>query len=158
YNSSLGFAIPSPPFAPAVNTVGAGIPFPTPVWPSTTNTAALNLRMLDYHIQQPMGWTYNVNLQRELATSWAVTVGYAGSRGYHLVNAIEGNPVVPVVQSDGTLFFPANAPRRNPAWSSIDYRMSNGRSTYNALQSSLMKRFGHGYQAQFSYTLSKAMD
>src|SRR3989454_488951 len=158
YNSSLGFAIPSPPFAPAVNVVGAGIPFPTPVCPSTTNTAALNLRMLDYHMKQPKGWTYNVNMQRELAANWAMTVGYAGSRGYHLVNAIEGNPVVPVVQADGTLFFPAGAPRRNPAWSSIDYRMSDGRSTYNALQTSLMKRFSDGYQVQLSYTLSKAMD
>ena len=85
-------------------------------------------------------------------------VGYAGSRGYDLVNAIEGNPVVPVVRADGSLFFPAGAPRRNPAWSSIDYRMSDGRSTYHALQSSLMKRFRDGYQVQLSYTLSKAMD
>jgi len=65
---------------------------------------------------------------------------------------------VPIVRSDGTLFFPAGAPRRNPAWSSIDYRRSDGRSVYNALQSSLMKRFSAGYQVQLSYTLSKAMD
>src|SRR2546428_5357841 len=71
---------------------------------------------------------------------------------------MEGNPTVPVVQGDGTLFFPANAPRRNPAWSSIDYRTSNGRSTYNALQTGLTKRFSDGYQVQFSYTLSKTMD
>ena len=158
YNSSLGFAIPSPPFAPAVNVVGAGIPFPTPVWPSATNTAALNLRMLDYHMKQPKGWTYNVNVQRELAANWAATVGYAGSRGYHLVNAIEGNPVVPVVQADGTMFFQAGAPRRNPNWGSIDYRTSDGRSTYNALQTSLMKRFSRSHQVQVSYTLSKTMD
>jgi hypothetical protein len=159
YNSSLGFMISSPPpFAPAVNIAGAGIPFPTPVWPSATNTAALNLRTLDYHIKQPKGWTYNLNVQRELAANWAATVGYAGSRGYHLVNAIEGNPVVPVVQADGTLFFPANARRRNPAWSSIDYRTSHGHSAYNSLQTSQMRRFSDGYQVQLSYTLSKTMD
>jgi len=97
-------------------------------------------------------------VQRELVGSWAAMVGYAGSRGYDLVNSIEGNPVVPVVQADGSLFFPAGAPRRNQAWSSIDYRRSDGRSTYNALQASLMKRFSDGYQVQLSYTLSKAMD
>ena len=158
YNSSLGYIISSPPFAPAVNIVGAGIPFPTPVWPSATTTSALNLRTLDYHIKQPKGWTYNVNVQRELAANWAMTVGYAGSRGYHLVNAIEGNPVVPVVQADGTLFFPAGAPRRNPNWGSIDYRTTGGRSTYNSLQTGLMKRFSRGHQVQLSYTLSKTMD
>ena len=85
-------------------------------------------------------------------------VGYAGSRGYDLVSSIEGNPVVPTVQADGSLFFAARAPRRNPAWGSIDYRTSDGRSTYNALQAGLMKRFRDGYQVQLSYTLSKAMD
>jgi len=85
-------------------------------------------------------------------------VGYAGSHGYNLVSAIEGNPVVPVTQPDGTLFFPANGARRNPAWTSIDLRTSTGHSTYNALQTSLVKSFAHGYQAQISYTLSKTMD
>jgi hypothetical protein len=158
YNSSLGIAIITPPFAPAVNISGAGIPFPTPVFPTAAAGGALTVRTLDYHIKQPKGWTYNINLQRELAASWAFMAGYAGSRGYQLVSAIEGNPVVPVVQADGTLFFPANAPRRNPAWGSIDYRTSQGRSTYNSLQTSLMKRFSHGYQVQLSYTLSKTMD
>ncbi|HJZ73654.1 MAG TPA: hypothetical protein VKE51_18060, partial [Vicinamibacterales bacterium] len=158
YNSSLGIAIQTPPFVLPVNVSGAGIPFPTPSFSTGATAGPLSIRTIDYNIEQPKGWTYNVNVQRELAAGWAMMLGYAGSRGYNLVNAIEGNPVVPVVQADGTLFFPAGAPRRNPAWSSIDYRMSNGRSTYNALQSSLMKRFGNGYQAQFSYTLSKAMD
>jgi hypothetical protein len=158
YASSLGFAIPSWPFAPSVNFTGTAIPFPTPVWPSSTNTSALNLRMLDYHIEQPRGWTYNVNMQRELAANWALTVGYAGSRGYNLVNSIEGNPVVPIKQADGTLFFPAGAPRRNPNFGAIDYRTSNGRSTYNSLQTGLMKRFSAGHQVQLSYTLSKTMD
>ncbi|PYQ97361.1 MAG: hypothetical protein DMF96_14985, partial [Acidobacteria bacterium] len=158
YISSLGISIQTPPFVQAVNVTGAGIPFPTPVFPTGTTGGRLSLRTIDYHIKQPKGWTYNVNVQRELAARWAAMVGYAGSRGYDLVNSIEGNPVVPVVQADGTLFFPAGAPRRNPAWSSIDYRTSDGRSTYDAFQASLMKRFSHGYQVQLSYTLSKAMD
>jgi carboxypeptidase family protein/TonB-dependent receptor-like protein len=155
FNSSLGIAIITPPFAPAVNITGDAIPFPTPMFPAGTAGGALTMRTLDYHIKQPKGWTYHLNVQHELAWSWALTMGYAGSRGYHLVSAIEANPAVP---ADGTLFFPANAPRRNPAWGSIDYRTSNGRSTYKALQAGLMKRFSDGYQVQLSYTLSKTMD
>ena len=158
YNSSLGLTASNPPFGGVVNLTGASIPFPTPTFPTGAAGGALALRLVDYHIKQPYGWTYNVNLQRELVNDWGVMVGYAGSRGYHLVSSIEGNPVVPVIQADGTMFFPANAPRRNPAWSSIDYRTSNGRSEYNSLQASLMKRYSKGYQVQLSYTYGRAMD
>ena len=158
YNSSLGISLQTPPFVQPVNVTGAGIPFPTPVFPSGTTGGALSMRTIDYHIGQPKGWTYNVNVQRELAGNWAVMVGYAGSRGYNLIQTYEGNPVVATVRADGTLFFPAGAPRRNPAWSTIDYRSTSGHSAYNALQSTLMKRFSSGHQIQVSYTLSRAMD
>jgi hypothetical protein len=157
FNSSFGIAAFTPPFAPTVNMQNPA--FPTPTFPTNTTTAgALALRTLDYNIKQPRAWTYNINVQREIGASMVATLGYAGSRGYDLVSAIEGNPVVPVVQSDGALFFPAAAPRRNPAWTSIDLRTSNGRSTYNSMQAMLQKRFAKGYQVQFSYTLSKTMD
>jgi len=157
FNSSFGIAAFTPPFAPTVNLQNPA--FPTPVFPTNTSTAgALALRTLDYNIRQPHAWTYNINVQRELGANMVATLGYAGSRGYDLVSAIEGNPVVPVVQTDGTLFFPATAPRRNPAWTSIDLRTSNGRSIYNSLQAMLQKRFAKGYQVQLSYTLSRTMD
>ena len=157
FNSAFGIAAFTPPFAPTVN---LQLPaFPTPVFPANITTAgALALRTLDYNIKQPRAWTYNLNVQRELGNNLVATIGYAGSRGYDLVSAIEGNPVVPITQPDGTLFFPAGAPRRNPAWTSIDLRTSNGRSTYNSLQAMLQKRFAKGYQVQVSYTLSKTMD
>ena len=75
-------------------------------------------------------------------------IGYAGSHGYHLVSAVEGNPNVPVVQPDGSLFFPANAVRRNPAWTSIDLRTSNGHSEYNSLQAQIQRRLANSFQLQ----------
>jgi hypothetical protein len=156
FNSSLGISAFTPPFAPAVTVSGPGIRFPNPSF--EPSPGARTLRTVDYHVKQPRGWTYNVNLQRDLAGHWAVMVGYAGSRGYNLIQTYEGNPVVPTKLADGTLFFPVNAPRRNPAWSTIDWRASSGHSAYNALQSTLMKRFNGGHQLQVSYTLSKAMD
>jgi hypothetical protein len=158
FNSAFGIAAFTPPFAPTVN-LTSNVTFPNPVFPTNNTTpGALALRTLDYHIKQPKGWTYNANVQRELGSNMVATIGYAGSRGYHLVSAIEGNPVVPDVEPDGSLFFPAGARKRNPAWGTIDYRTSNGHSTYNALQSTLLKRFDRGYQVQVSYTLSKTMD
>jgi hypothetical protein len=157
FNSAFGIAAFTPPFAPTVNLQNPT--FPSPVFPtSITTSGALALRTLDYNVKQPRAWTYNLNVQRELGGDMLAMIGYAGSHGYNLVSAIEGNPVVPVVQADGSLFFPAGAPRRNPAWTSIDLRTSNGHSTYNSLQAMLQKRFSRGYQVQLSYTLSKTMD
>ena len=158
FNGSLGVSIQTPPFVNVVNITGAGIAFPTPVIPAGGAGGGRTIRTLEYNVKQPKGWTYNLNMQRELVANWAMTIGYAGSRAWDLVNLIEGNPVVPVIRADGSMFFPAGAPRRNPAWGSIDYRTSDGRSTYHALQAGLMKRFSDGYQVQLSYTLSRAMD
>jgi hypothetical protein len=133
--------------------------FPTPVFPPSVSTSgALSLRTLDHNIKQPKAWTYNLNVQRELPGAFVAMVGYAGSHGYDLVSAVEGNPTVPVTLPDGSLLFPAGAPRRNPAWTSIDLRTSNGHSTYNSLQAMVQKRFSKGNQVQLSYTLSKTMD
>jgi hypothetical protein len=157
YNSAFGISSFTPPFAPTVTLTNPS--FPTPAFPANiTTTGALSLRTLDHNIEQPRAWTYNANVQRELPGELVAMVGYAGSKGYNLVSAIEGNPVVPVTEADGSLFFPAGAPRRNPAWTSIDYRTTNGHSTYNSLQAMLQKRFSKGYQVQLSYTLSKTMD
>jgi hypothetical protein len=157
YNSAFGISVFTPPFAPQVTLTNPA--FPSPVFPTNvTASGALSLRTLDHNIKQPRAWTYNVNVQRELPGAFVAMVGYAGSRGYNLVSAVEGNPTVPVVQADGSLFFPVGAPRRNPAWTSIDLRTSNGHSTYNSLQAMVQKRFSGGNSLQCSYTLSKTMD
>ena len=153
YNSAFGIAAFSPPFAATATINNPTFPHP----PSLTAGAA-SARTLDYNIKQPYGVTYNVNVQRELAGQITATVGYAGSRAYNLVSAVEANPVVPVILADGSKFFPAGAPRRNTAFGPIDYRTNGGHSEYNSMQVSAQKRFSHRYQLQASYTLAKAMD
>jgi hypothetical protein len=153
FNSAFGIAAFSPPFA-ATATINNPA-FPRPV---SLTAGAASARTIDYNIKQPYGVTYNVNLQRELAGQITATVGYAGSRAYNLMGAIEANPTVPVIQADGSKFFPAGAPRRNPAFGPIDYRTNGGHSDYNSLQLSAQKRFSRQYQVQASYTFAKAMD
>ncbi len=154
YNSAFGVAAFAPPFGPTITLTNPAFPNPN----LAAAKLALSARTLDHNIKQPRGWTYNINLQRELWGDIVGTLGYAGSRGYNLVSALEANPYVPTTAPDGTLYFPAGAPRRNPAWGAIDYRTTNGHSTYNSLQASLLKRFSHGYQVQGSYTLSNTKD
>src|SRR5262249_5461847 len=145
FNSSFGIAATSPPFAP--NTTLTNPVFPQPAT-LTGGTISRSARTIDYHIKQPYGVTYNVTIQRELGGQVVFTAGYAGSRAYQLVSAIEANPFVPQILGDGTKFFAASAPRLNPNWGPIDYRTNGGRSVYNALQLAAQKRFSRNYQLQ----------
>jgi Carboxypeptidase regulatory-like domain/TonB-dependent Receptor Plug Domain/TonB dependent receptor len=153
FNSAFGIASFSPPFAAT-----ATINNPTFPRPASLTAGAASARTIDYNIKQPYGVTYNVSVQSELAGQIAATIAYAGSRAYNLVSAIEANPIVPTIQADGSKFFAAGAPRRNPAFGPIDYRTNGGHSVYNSLQLSAQKRFSHRYQLQAAYTLAKAMD
>jgi outer membrane receptor protein involved in Fe transport len=153
FNSAFGIAAFSPPFAATATINNPAFPRP-----ASLTAGAASARTIDYNIEQPYGVTYNLNLQRELPGQITATIGYAGSRAYELMSAIEGNPVVPQIRADGSKFFPAGAPRRNPAFGPVDLRTNGGQSKYNSLQLSAQKRFAAGYQLQTVYTLAKATD
>jgi hypothetical protein len=153
FNSAFGIAAFSPPFAATATINNPAFPHP-----ASLTAGAASARTIDYNIEQPYGITYNLNVQHELAGQMTATLGYAGSRAYNLMSAIEANPVVPVIQADGSKFFPAGAPRRNTAFGPIDYRTNGGHSDYHALQLSAQKRFSRRYQLQASYTLAQAKD
>ena len=154
FNTALLGATFTPPFAFPVNIVNPTFPHPSFDGIAADRAA----RAIDYHVRQPRMLTGHVNLEREVLPNLVLIAGYAGSRGYNLAQAIEGNPAVPQVQPDGTKFFPLNAPRQNPNWGSIDFRTANGRSWYNALQLGATKRFSRGFQGQVSYTFGKVID
>lgn len=154
FNTALLAATFSPPFTFPVNVRNPAFPRPSLALDPTDRAA----RAIDYHVQQPRMVTGHLDLEREVATNLVVRAGYAGSRGYNLVQAIEGNPAIPQILSDGTKFFPLDAARQNPSWGSIDLRTAGGRSWYNALQLAATKRFSQGLRWQVSYTLANVTD
>jgi hypothetical protein len=154
FNSSLLISTFAPPFASTINLVNPA--FPRPVLEG--GSIGLSARTIDYNVGQPRMWTFNLSGQRQLPGDLGLLVSYAGSRGYDLVRALEGNPFVPETLADGTLFVSTSARRVNPNWGSIDYRTTGGHSWYDALQVMLRKRFSKGYQFQASYTLSETID
>jgi hypothetical protein len=154
FNTPLLIASFSPPFSSPVSLVNPT--FPRPPFESAAFGRAS--RGVDYHVRQPRMLTGNLNVQRELFSNVVLAAGYAGSRGYNLVQAVEGNPVVPEVLPDGRKFFAVTSPRRNPHWESIDFRTTGGRSWHNALQMGAAKRFSQGHRWQVSYTFGKTID
>jgi len=116
------------------------------------------IRPVEWNIKNPYVNIWNLSLQHQLPFDTLVTLGYAGSRGIHLWRSVDVNTAVPVVQPDGTLFFPLNAPRQNPAFSTIELKKSDGNSWYNAMLFELRRRWSNGFSLQSSYTFSRNID
>jgi hypothetical protein len=86
-----------------------------------------------------------------------LTVGYAGSRGRHLLRSGDINTAVPTTLSDGTLFIPPGTPRQNTAFGVIELKSSDGDSWYRALILDMRQRV-RDLTVQSSYTLSRSED
>ncbi|MBI1984331.1 MAG: hypothetical protein HYS61_09050, partial [Acidobacteria bacterium] len=112
----------------------------------------------EWELKNPNLHVWNLNLQRQLRADTLVTVGYAGARGIHLLRNTDVNIPDPVRLEDGTLFFPANATRPNPNFSTIEFKRSDGNSWYNALIFEVRKRWSEGVSFQSSYTFSRNID
>jgi hypothetical protein len=117
-----------------------------------------SMRPVEWNIKNPYVEVWNFNVQRQLPGDTVVTLGYAGSRGIHLLRSLDVNIVEPVRRPDGTLFFPLGAPRRNPAFSTIELKSSDGNSWYQALIFEVRKQWQRGLSLQSSYTFSRNID
>jgi hypothetical protein len=106
--------------------------------------------------------SWNLNVQREVASGLAVTVGYFGSKGTHLrltrnLNQTFLNAALNAVRPFPTVA--ANSPiAPNLPQQNITFREATGNSSYNALWVTAEKRLSKGLQFNASYTYSKSID
>jgi len=119
-------------------------------------------------LKLPYAQDWNLNIQRSFGADWLLQVGYVGTTGIHLPRFIEANPTIYYpgqstednvnerrVYSGCTL----NGPPPNTCnYASVGEIAGIANSAYNALETSLRKRFGHGLSFLASYTLSKTID
>ena len=152
-HQNLIVTVTNPPFTPRPVIVNPT--FPNPPF---DRAGAISIRPIQYDLDNPRVHIYNVNLQREIWWRTAVTVGYAGSRGRHLLRSNDVNTALPVFQADGTPFIPAGTPRQNRSFSTIELKSSDGDSWYNALILDVRRRWSNGVAFQTSYTFSKSED
>jgi hypothetical protein len=152
-HQNLIVTVTNPPFTPRPVIVNPT--FPNPPF---ERAGAISIRPVQYDLENPRVHVYNVNMQRQVWQRTALTIGYAGSRGLHLLRSNDVNTALPVTQPDGTPFIPAGTPRQNTAFSTIELKSSDGDSWYNALILDARRRWSGGFSAQSSYTLSKSED
>jgi hypothetical protein len=152
-HQNLIVTVTNPPATPRV--VIANPTFPDPPF---ERAGGLSMRPIQWELDNPRVHVWNVNLQRELWWDTVVTVGYAGSRGKHLLRSADVNIPEPQILADGTVFIPAGSPRPNTAFSTIELKSSDGDSWYKAMVLDVRKRWSDGFMLQSSYTLSRAED
>jgi len=153
-HQNLIVTVTNPPFTPRPVIVNPT--FPTPPF---DRAGAISIRPIQFDLDNPRVHVYNVNVQREIVARTAVTVGYAGSRGRHLLRSGDVNLAQPTgTTADGRPFIAAGTPRTNTAFSTIELKSSDGDSWYNAFIFEVRRRWSQGLGLQASYTLSKSED
>ena len=85
-HQNLIVTVTNPPFTP--RPVIANPTFPNPPF---ERASAISIRPVQWDLENPRVHVYNVNVQREIWGGTAVTVGYAGSRGRHLLRSNDVN-------------------------------------------------------------------
>ena len=115
---------------------------------------------------------WNINVQREIAPSWTVVVGYVGSRAVHLSVAADDINLVPPVTTAAGIVIPSNTYQLDPNWgggnggvtpggpggAGIRPVLFDGESTYEGFQAQVKKAISHGLIGQVSYTYGNCKD
>jgi hypothetical protein len=154
----------------------------SPTFPALdSSTQPVAPRIVDYHLQQPTMAQWNLTVDHQLPWGLGLTVSYIGSKGWHQIQTIEGNPTVPAGFTNGipyygcyttaqtTFVLPgANGacptsnssvgPKTNTSFYQALYSTAGGDSYYHSLQAQVVKRVTHGLQFQLNYTYAKALD
>ena len=149
---NLIVTVTNPPATP--RPVIANPTFPNPF----TRGGSMSIRPIQWDLENPRVHVWNVSLEREVFADTVLMVAYAGSRGRHLLRSTDLNVAQPVTLADGTLFIPPNTPRPNPAFTTIEFKTSDGDSWYRAFIFEARRRWRGGFSVQSSYTWSNSED
>lgn len=151
---NLIVTVTNPPATPRV--IIANPTFPAPPFERGVGNS---IRPVQWDLDNPRIHMWNVNLERALPAGIVATVGYAGSRGVHLLRSSDVNISAPTLQADGRLLFPvAGTPRPNRNFSTIELKSSDGDSWYRAFVFEVRRRWRSGLAMQSSYTWSRTED
>ena len=125
----------------------------------------MTLLTLDPHLRLPMAQDWNFTIERSFGNNWLLEAGYVGTEGTWLPRLIEGDPAV-YVPGQSTednvnqrrLYSGCSLTQPDCVYGSVGLISGVANSSYNALETSLQKRFGHGLSFLASYTFSKTLD
>jgi hypothetical protein len=121
--------------------------------PASLTNPSSNVNMLELRARTPYNETWQLGVQHKFRGNWLAEVDYVGTKGVKL-------PIVePLNQLPANEWGPGNLQslRPYPQYLTISRLANDGNSFYNALQSSLSRRWQSGVLT-FAYTWSKITD
>jgi carboxypeptidase family protein len=148
----------NPPFAfPISFSPSASVPYVTFSDAYSLAGGSVSPTSIAHNYKDGYAQSWNLNIQRELASGLSLMTGYFGMKGTDLNIARNYNQPINGVRpylalSPSSPIFPGQ-----PLANIIVYE-SDGNSSYNGLWVSGTKRFSSGLVLQTSYTLSKSID
>jgi hypothetical protein len=152
-NQHLIVTVTNPPATPRLSIANPA--FPNPPFERGIGNS---IRPIQYDLESPRLQTWNFNVQQTLGAGFVATLGYAGSRGTHLLRSSDINIAHYERLADGTIFFPPGSTRINTNFSTVEAKTSDGNSWYNAGIFELRRRWSAGISLQTSYTFSRNID
>jgi Carboxypeptidase regulatory-like domain len=143
--------------------------------PANAFATPLTNLTLTPNLPLPYSQDWDLNIQRSFGSDLLLEVGYVGTKGTKLPRFIEGNPAIYVPGINAATGQPnstsgnadqrrlysgctLNDPPSSCIYSSTGLIAGIANSSYNALETSLKKRFSHGISFLASYTFSKTID
>jgi hypothetical protein len=127
-----------------------------PVFGSTNPAPPFGVFAVDQNLRTPYVQNFNLNIQRQLARSTVLQIGYVGSVGTKLALTRNINAPLPGTTGSAQSRRPFNA--LFPTFGSINLLESSATSSYNSLQISLNQNNWHGFSSSFAYTYGHAID
>src|SRR5260370_10941016 len=116
-----------------------------------------NIRLWDPNVRPSEVQQWNLTLEHQLPSNNVLSVGYVGQHGTHLIAAM---PFFQKQLVNGQVLpspYLAGNPTLVSKITQISGTQSGANQKYNALQTSLHKRFSSGIEYQVSYTWSRGM-
>ncbi|PYV55323.1 MAG: hypothetical protein DMG91_12415 [Acidobacteria bacterium] len=174
----LGLQYFAPPFFVDTDTSGQpfnnpfGIAPPESSFPLIPPGSLVTGTALDRNARTPYVQQFNTNIQYEIARGTTFQIAYVGSRGVKLLrtvavnqapiaslnhplrNAVTGQTITTNSVDNSVL----RAPMQGVSTWFFALNETSAQSTYHALQTTVNRRYSHGFQFSAAYTFSKSID
>ena len=108
-------------------------------------------------IATPSVFAWTLRVEQQIAPKTSLTIGYVGSHGTHQILSEDLNEPASVVEPNGTIYY-ATTTKPNPALANTTSWVSQGSSSYNALEVDLHRSLANGLTFRANYTYARNLD
>ncbi len=123
----------------------------------TSGAASVSPSTVQPDISTPSVISWTLRVEQQVAPNTSLTVGYVGSHGYHQILSEDLNEPASIVEPNGTIYYPTTT-KSNPALVNTTSWVSQGSSSYNALEVDLRHAYANGFQLRANYTYARNLD